>query len=750
MKRWKVALVSVGLLGCFFTVVETAKAEEGTWQGKTYLKADGKPATNQWIYDQTQQAWFYLTADGNRAENGWLTVAGKDYYFNEAGKLATKTWVGQYYVTESGAKAKEQWVFNQEQESWYYLKSDGQKAQNEWIQQGQEKYYLKEDGKMAKDEWITQGENQYYINSQGKMLKNAWLGKTYLSENGHKVKQAWIYDDNYSSWFYLQQDGTYAENGWQTIDGKDYHFKFGGYLSTERWIGRFYVAKSGAKLKSEWLFDKNYDAWFYLKSDGSYAEKGWQTIDGKDYHFKSGGYLSTERWIDRFYVAKSGAKLKSEWLFDKNYNSWFYLKADGTYAEKGWQTIKGKDYHFKLGGYLSTETWIDRSYVTSSGAKAGKGWLFDKNYNSWFYINSDGNYVNKEWLWDNGYYYLKSGGYMAASEWVWYKNNWFYLKSNGKMAEKELIYDSSDQSWYYLKSGGYMAKNETVDGHTLDASGRWHVADKTKYYKVKPITAYVYSASGEILSYINQGSIVSLDSLTRKGGRLAVSISGLSGYMNQSDLTAVDEGSEFIPHYTSDGKFLYHELSPYTSIKVAPHTSAMVIGKKYYSTDGEHFDGFTIKNPFLYKNLREPSNYSAAELDKLYSMMNLQDSPLAGKGATFKEAEERYGVNALYLMAHSALESAWGRSQISRDKNNFFGIAAYDTSPYLSAKSFDNVDKGILGAAKWIRENYIDYGRDHLGNKATGMNVRYASDPYWGEKIASIMMTINSKLGWKD
>ena len=689
MKRWKVALVSAGLLGCFFTVVETAKAEEGTWQGKTYLKADGKPATKQWLFDQTHQNWFYLKDNGQRAENGWLTVGGKDYYFNEAGKLATKTWVGQYYVTESGAKAKEQWVFNQEQESWYYLKSDGQKAQKEWIQQGQEKYYLKEDGKMAKDEWITQGENQYYINSQGKMLKNAWLGKSYISENGNKVKQAWIYDDNYSSWFYLQQDGTYAEN---------------------RWL----------------------------------------TIDGKDYHFKSGGYLSTERWIDRFYVAKSGAKLKSEWLFDKNYNSWFYLKADGTYAEKGWQTIKGKDYHFKSGGYLSMETWIDRSYVTSSGAKAGKGWLFDKNYNSWFYINSDGNYANKEWLWDNGYYYLKSGGYMAASEWVWYKNNWFYLKSNGKMAEKELIYDSSDQSWYYLKSGGYMAKNETVDGHTLDASGRWHVADKTKYYKVKPITAYVYSASGEILSYINQGSIVSLDSSTRKGGRLAVSISGLSGYMNQSDLTAVDEGSEFIPHYTSDGKFLYHELSPYTSIKVAPHTSAMVIGKKYYSTDGEHFDGFTIKNPFLYKNLREPSNYSAAELDKLYSMMNLQDSPLAGKGATFKEAEERYGVNALYLMAHSALESAWGRSQIARDKNNFFGIAAYDTSPYLSAKSFDNVDKGILGAAKWIRENYIDYGRDHLGNKATGMNVRYASDPYWGEKIASIMMTINSKLGGKD
>ena len=252
------------------------------------------------------------------------------------------------------------------------------------------------------------------------------------------------------------------------------------------------------------------------------------------------------------------------------------------------------------------------------------------------------------------------------------------------------------------------------------------------------------------MSYVNQGSIVTYDGSKSKGSRLAVSISGLSGYMNQSDLALVEEESEFIPHYTTDGRFLYHELSPYTSIRVAPHTSAMKIGKKYYSKDGEHFDGFTIKNRFLFKNLTEPTNYSADELNRVYSMMNIRNSRLAGKGAIFKEAEKRYGVNALYLMAHSALESAWGRSQIANDKNNFFGIAAYDTSPYDSAKKFDDVDKGILGAAKWIRENYIDRGRDHLGNKATGMNVRYASDPYWGEKIASIMMNINSRLGGKD
>ena len=244
MKRWKVALVSAGLLGCFFTVVETAKAEEGTWQGKTYLKADGKPATKQWVFDQTHQNWFYLKDDGQRAENGWLTVAGKDYYFDANGILATNTWVNQYYVNANGAKAKDQWLFDQEGQSWLYLKADGQRAKNEWISQGQEKYYLKEDGKMAKDEWITQGEDQYYVNSQGKILKNTWLGSHYLSDKGNKVKQAWIYDANYSSWFYLKADGNYAENGWQTVKGKDYYFKQGGYLATNTWLGKSYVTSS--------------------------------------------------------------------------------------------------------------------------------------------------------------------------------------------------------------------------------------------------------------------------------------------------------------------------------------------------------------------------------------------------------------------------------------------------------------------------------------------------------------------------
>ena len=473
--------------------------------------------------------------------------------------------------------------------------------------------------------------------------------------------------------------------------------------------------------KNDW--QKEHGKWLFYENNQPI--KNWKKIAGVWYFFDQHGIMASNRIVNDYAFHTSGAMVENSWV--KIADKWYYATDSGKIVRNKWEKIKGIWYYFNSDGVMASNQWKDAYYLKNSGAMAEKEWIFDKSYNSWFYLKSGGAYASREWI---GAYYLKSGGYMAKNEWIFDPNYnaWYYLKEDGSYV-----------------TGGFNIKNKE---YFFQDNGKW--IQSPKYFKVKPITAYIYSESGDILSYVNQGSIVTYDGSKSKGIRLAVSISGLSGYMNQSDLALVEEESEFIPHYTTDGRFLYHELSPYTSIRVAPHTSAMKIGKKYYSKDGEHFDGFTIKNRFLFKNLTEPTNYSADELNRVYSMMNIRNSRLAGKGAIFKEAEKRYGVNALYLMAHSALESAWGRSQIANDKNNFFGIAAYDTSPYDSAKKFDDVDKGILGAAKWIRENYIDRGRDHLGNKATGMNVRYASDPYWGEKIASIMMNINSRLGGKD
>lgn len=543
-----------------------------------------------------------------------------------------------------------------------------------------------------------------------------WQGKQYLKADGSRAANEWVFDAHYQSWFYIKEDANYAEN--------------------------------------EWL--KQGDDYFYLKSGGYMAKSEWVEDKGVFYYLDQNGKLKRNAWVGTSYVGATGAKVIEDWVYDSQYDAWFYIKADGQHAEKEWLQIKGKDYYFKSGGYLLTSQWIEQAYVNASGAKVQQGWLFDKQYQSWFYIKENGKHAEKEWIFENGhYYYLKSGGYMAANEWIWDKESWFYLKYDGKMTEKEWLYDAKSQAWYYFKSGGYMAKNETIDGHQLGSDGKWlgekATNENAAYYQVVPVTANVYNADGEKLSYISQGSVVWLDKDRKSDDkRLAITISGLSGYMKTEDLQALDASKDFIPYYESDGHRFYHYVAQNASIPVSTHLSDMKVGKKYYSADGLHFDGFNLENPFLFKDLTEATNYSAEDLDKVFSLLNIDNSLLENKGATFKEAEEHYHINALYLLAHSALESDWGRSKIAKDKNNFFGITAYDTTPYLSAKTFDDVDKGILGATKWIKENYIDRGRTFLGNKASGMNVEYASDPYWGEKIASVMMKINEKLGGKD
>ena len=59
-------------------------------------------------------------------------------------------------------------------------------------------------------------------------------------------------------------------------------------------------------------------------------------------------------------------------------------------------------------------------------------------------------------------------------------------------------------------------------------------------------------------------------------------------------------------------------------------------------------------------------------------------------------------------------------------------------------------------ADRYLSWGYTDplddwrYFGSHVGNKGSGMNVRYASDPFWGEKIAGWYYRFDSTNGLKD
>ena len=190
------------------------------------------------------------------------------------------------------------------------------------------------------------------------------------------------------------------------------------------WSGSSYY-QNGTKVTSKWIFDKNYNSYFYLDASGNYVQNAWEG----DYYLKSGGYMA-----------------KKEWIYDKNYGAYYYLTSDGYYARN---------------------TWVGNYYLKSNGKMAKGEWIYDNNYKSYYYLTTEGSYARNTWVGD---YYLKSNGKMAKGEWIYDSNygSYYYLTSEGSYARNTWVGD------YYLKSNGKMAVSErTPDGYQVDGSGKW-------------------------------------------------------------------------------------------------------------------------------------------------------------------------------------------------------------------------------------------------------------------------------------
>ena len=158
---------------------------KNAWQGSYYLKADGRMAQSEWIYDASYQAWYYLKSDGS---------------------YAYSTWQGNYYLKSDGKMAINEWVYDATYQAWYYLKSDGSYVYSAW----QGNYYLKSDGKMAINEWVYDATYQawYYLTSDGSYAYSTWQGNYYLKSDGKMAINEWVDGGRY----YVGADGVWKES----------------------------------------------------------------------------------------------------------------------------------------------------------------------------------------------------------------------------------------------------------------------------------------------------------------------------------------------------------------------------------------------------------------------------------------------------------------------------------------------------------------------------------------------------------
>lgn len=275
--------------------------------------------------------------------------------------------------------------------------------------------------------------------------------------------------------------------------------------------------------------------------------------------------------------------------------------------------------------------------------------------------------------------------------------------------------------------------------------------------------------------------------LGTSGGKVKFMLGGVIGQVDESKVQVIAKSSaKSVSHYEISSGRLYHYIS--TNVNVTnygstldngPAPSYLKSGTKYYSYDGHYFytesdfgemlDDYTnntrthavnANNPyynyFQYLPLRSQSNYNSSTLNTIINNKVASNSKMKNTGSEFVEKQNTYGVNALLMAGLAANESAWGSSNIAQSKNNLFGLNAVDSSPGQSANYFASVEQCIKEfAEKWMSKEYLNpknwkYFGGFLGNKASGMNVKYASDPYWGEKAASMAWNLDKANGNKD
>ena len=265
---------------------------------------------------------------------------------------------------------------------------------------------------------------------------------------------------------------------------------------------------------------------------------------------------------------------------------------------------------------------------------------------------------------------------------------------------------------------------------------------KEDYYKIIPLnfvgtTSYYKVLNGELYHYY--------------GGNIETNYSAYGRVIDKKP-SYLNQGS----YYSFDGIYFYNSLKTLIGdYKNNNYNNSLNKNNPYY-------------NYYMYLPHRGLSNYTNDEIDSyLKNSRGLIGTIYGNKvvshysnmyqtGIFFKSSEYLYGANAILMLSLATNESALGQSTLAIFKNNLFGHNAVDSDAYDSATGYLNPYQSIIGHAKsyincgYANPNDYRYRGSNMGNKTSGMNIQYASDPYWGEKAANYYYLFDKENGFKD
>lgn len=346
--------------------------------------------------------------------------------------------------------------------------------------------------------------------------------------------------------------------------------------------------------------------------------------------------------------------------------------------------------------------------------------------------------------------------------------------SNGQLVPGTKAYASfSDAAAAATASNQVVTYNSDV---VKMQSGLVIANDVTRIYNSSLTTQITAVAATAELKYVDSDDT-----------KVTVQYAGGTGYVKQSDVklipTQMVQGQNY---YVSSNGMLVHYIfnantNKYSSYEVGKAPSFLQSGVKYYSLDESTFYDAndnkvgTAYQYFEYLPVRTTTSYTADQLNQ-YIMQALQDrqalytsnpttyarykdattkSKLIGLGTYLKEVEQRDHINALFILSMGIHEGDYGMSNNAQKLNNIFGIKAYDSNP-SGAEPYPTIKDCVDSLVNnYLNKNYLPpdgiYANGTVsGNKGVGINMWYATDPYWGSKVAGTMYRSDKAMGGQD
>ncbi|WP_426350319.1 SH3 domain-containing protein [Alloiococcus sp. CFN-8] len=289
----------------------------------------------------------------------------------------------------------------------------------------------------------------------------------------------------------------------------------------------------------------------------------------------------------------------------------------------------------------------------------------------------------------------------------------------------------------------------------------------------------------EIIGSVSQGQILKRTGV-HESGWVRIEYNGQQGYISGDYVIAVSyDSNNTIYHYNKEHSFtlksfMETQLAKYNFASTGEAINSDTLNK-YMNTD------LIVNNGNIYQFLKLNRFRNNINVGKLNSYLSsLRYDTFYNQGQAFIDAAREYNIDPLYLVAHTILETGYGKSTLARGVDyeitvptedgqstetkvvrvyNLFGIGAYDSDPLgggaatAYANGWTSIEKAIKGGAQWIAKNYVHSTRagqhqytvymmrwntnNYISQSSNATWHQYATDISWADSISKLMKQLS-------